>query len=180
MKFTSSLFSLFALVSSVTIAAAGPVGPKGPKDPKPPSVSFLYSSNFTGSPDIYDVGPGPYGNRMARATTGGTFSGPKLKGTVLPIGGEHGLIGPAPHNNIFYVDLKQVLKTSDGAFIQIYVTGGTQPDLTDYISIRFETGSEKYFWLNAVVAFGVLTLSADFNSASYNAWILDPPPAPST
>jgi hypothetical protein len=47
--------------------------------PKAPGLTYLYSSNVTLGTTI-DYGTGPKGSRVAIPITGGTFSGPKLKG----------------------------------------------------------------------------------------------------
>jgi hypothetical protein len=46
--------------------------------------------------------------------------------------------------------------TNDGANIYIRTYGSRQPDSTIFLHANFETGSEDYFWLNYVVAVGIL------------------------
>ena len=43
--------------------------------------------------DPVAVGSGPYGNRQIYDVTGGSFEGPRLKGKVLPSGGDWLLLG---------------------------------------------------------------------------------------
>jgi hypothetical protein len=38
--------------------------------------------------EVYDLGATPQGNRVLVQVTGGSFSGPKLRGKVLPGGGD--------------------------------------------------------------------------------------------
>jgi len=47
--------------------------------PKAPGLELLYTLNVTSGEPIA-VGPGPRGIRLIVPLTGGTFSGPKLKG----------------------------------------------------------------------------------------------------
>lgn len=54
--------------------------------------------------------------------------------------------------------MRQTFKTDDGAYIQVFETGVTQPDNSSYVRLTFETGYEKYTWLNSVVAVGILRL----------------------
>lgn len=62
-------------------------------------------------------------------------------------GGDWGNYNAA--GTIFSPDAKIVLETNDGA--NILISGrGRSP----YITFDFETGSEKYSWLNAVVGVG--------------------------
>jgi hypothetical protein len=48
-------------------------------DPAKPTLTYLYSVTFTGGAPI-DFGPTPLGNLSFTPLTGGTFSGPRLKG----------------------------------------------------------------------------------------------------
>jgi hypothetical protein len=52
--------------------------------PKPPTLTYLYTLNATLA-DAITIGPGPRGGRVAIPITGGTFSGPKLKGANEPL-----------------------------------------------------------------------------------------------
>lgn len=47
--------------------------------PKAPGLTYLYTLNATLASSI-PIGAGPKGNRVAIPITGGSFSGPKLKG----------------------------------------------------------------------------------------------------
>lgn len=51
--------------------------------PPKPNLTFLYSVTFTGSAPI-DFGSTPLGNLAFTPLSGGTFSGPRLNGRVLP------------------------------------------------------------------------------------------------
>jgi hypothetical protein len=75
-------------------------------------------------------------------------------GTVLPLGGDWSLVDNP--NNTFYINVRQTFATDDGAFIQIFETGSTETDGTAHVHLTFETGSQKYFWLNTVVGVGII------------------------
>ena len=121
-----------------------------------------------------DVGATPEGHRLIVIVTGGEFEGPKLKGTVLSSSGaDWARVRP---DGSFALDVRITLKTDDGAYI--YMTYGgrllasspeglakaldfSKPDdprTGEEVYFRtnplFETGSEKYAWLNNVVAIG--------------------------
>jgi hypothetical protein len=103
--------------------------------------------NNIGSPGV---------NRVIVPVSGGTFNGPKLKGTVVGPGGDWIVRRP---DGSSILDVRIILQTEDGQ--KIYMTyrgisytpqGGAQ-----YWRIVpvFETGAEKYVWLNNIVAVGV-------------------------
>ena len=73
---------------------------------------------------------------------------------MLPLGGDWSLTDNP--NNTFYIDVRQTYATHDGAFIQVFETGYTEPDGTAHVRLTFETGSQKYFWLNTVVGVGII------------------------
>ncbi|MGD0108185.1 MAG: DUF3237 domain-containing protein, partial [Rhodopila sp.] len=60
------------------------------------------------------IGDTPAGNRRIGLVAGGTFEGPKLKGTVLP-GGSDWIIGRP--DGVTALDVRIVLQTDDGAAI---------------------------------------------------------------
>jgi hypothetical protein len=66
------------------------------------------------------IGDTPYGTRRIVPITDGTFTGPKLKGTVLPGGGDWFLIR---HDGTRVVDVRITLKTDDGHLIYMVYRG---------------------------------------------------------
>ena len=116
-----------------------------------------------------DMGATPHGVRRIYGVKGGTFEGPKLKGQVLPGGGDWLLLRPDGAGEL---DVRATMRTDDGHIIYIYYRGilhaspevaqgilrGEAPDPSEYYfrtAPFFETGSEKYGWLNRTVAVGV-------------------------
>ena len=94
-------------------------------------------------------------NRVIVPVSGGTFEGPKLKGTVLP-GGDWIVRRP---DGSSILDVRIILQTDDAQKIYLQYRGisYTPKDGAQYWRIVpvFETGSEKYLWLNNIVAVGV-------------------------
>lgn len=106
----------------------------------------------------------PFGNRFIFPVTGGSFEGPRLKGKILPVGGDWALQGD---DEIFRLDYRATLETDDGAQIYLQYFGVARSDPTrpaatpgapeEYgdryymIAPRFETGDERYAWLNGFV-----------------------------
>jgi hypothetical protein len=112
------------------------------------------------------VGRGPYGTRQIFDVTGGHFEGPKLKGRVLPSGGDWILVDD---DGVGRLDVRATLETHDGALI--YVSYGGIVEMNDrvmaaasgqreaefgdtyfYTQPRYETGDERYAWMNRIVA----------------------------
>jgi hypothetical protein len=85
--------------------------------------------------------------------TGGTFSGPGIRGTVRDGGGDY-ITQVSGHSSL---DVRIVLDTDDGAVIYMTYTGivSRGPEGT-YWRVRpiFSTTSEKYDWLNQAVFVG--------------------------
>ncbi len=113
-----------------------------------------------------EVGAGPYGRRVIFDVTGGTFEGPRLRGTILSSGGDWILIDA---EGVGHLDVRVTLKTEDGALIygQYYgvivmdekvnaaLTRGKAIEYGDTYFVtqpRFETGDARYSWLNRVMA----------------------------
>ena len=110
------------------------------------------------------VGTGPTGMRQIFDVTGGTFEGPKLRGTLLPSGADWIQFGA---DGIGRLDVRATLATDDGAniYMQYYGIGdfaaaadtlqrGESFDYGDIYFVtspRFETGDERYTWLNRLV-----------------------------
>jgi len=115
------------------------------------------------------VGAGPLGVRLIYNVTGGTFSGPKLRGEALPGGADWALVRS---DGVVQLDVRVALKTDDSALIYTYYRGilkispevmarvraGEKVDPAEYYfrtTPVFETGAEKYRWLNQIVAVGL-------------------------
>jgi hypothetical protein len=114
------------------------------------------------------IGETPAGNRRIGLVAGGTFEGPKLRGTVLPGGADWIIVRP---DGVTALDVRIVLQTDDGAAIGLTYKGlrhgpaavmekvnaGQPVDPSDYyfrIAITFETAAPKYAWLNKVFGVG--------------------------
>jgi len=115
------------------------------------------------------IGSTPHGIRQIFYVKGGTVEGPKVKGEVLPGGGDWFLIRPDGAGEL---DVRGTLRTDDGHLIYSYYHGilhtspevfqrvarGETVDPSEYYfrtAPFYETGSEKYGWLNRVVAVAV-------------------------
>ncbi len=127
---------------------------------------------FTMTADLgeaQEVGATPHGNRRIYYVTGGEFEGPKLKGEVLPGGGDWLLLRPDGAGEL---DVRATLRTDDGELIYTTYRGILRgsPDSPGYFRTApmYETASEKYGWLNQIVAVGVGKLTA--TGVSYSVY----------
>ena len=93
------------------------------------------------------------GHTSIAPVTGGTFSGPNIKGTVHA-GGADWITQVSGHTSLV---VRSTLETDDGAIIFMSYTGVvSRGDTGLYWRVRpiFQTASEKYDWLNHVVCVG--------------------------
>ena len=114
------------------------------------------------------IGATPNGNRRVGLVAGGTFEGPKLRGTVLPGGADWIIARPDASTTL---DVRIVLETNDGAMIGMTYRGmrhgpadvmakvnaGQFADPALYYfrtAVSFETAAPRYDWLNRIVAIG--------------------------
>jgi Protein of unknown function (DUF3237) len=103
---------------------------------------------------------------------GGSFEGPRLRGEVLAGGGDWALFGP---DGTMALDVRLTLRTHDDALLHMTYGGRltTPPelraDMADPVAryqvdparyyfrttSLFETGAQRYAWLNDIVCVGV-------------------------
>jgi feruloyl esterase len=121
-----------------------------------PGWEFLYTVNCTLG-QSWPIGDTGFGNRVVIPITGGTFEGPRLKGTVSNLGADWGV---TDSKGVFFPDTRYNLRTDDGADIFIRTSGPAQSNGRIFLRGVFETGHDKYEWLNYVVASGILTPGA--------------------
>ncbi|HML15090.1 MAG TPA: DUF3237 domain-containing protein [Xanthobacteraceae bacterium] len=117
-------------------------------------------------PPILDLGETPYGRRRIARVAGGTFEGPKLKGRVLEGGGDWLLLR---RDGVLQLDVRVTLETDDKQHVYMTYRGyrhgpkdvidrlnrgeAVDPGLYYFRATPyFETGSEKYAWLNGICA----------------------------
>ncbi len=113
-----------------------------------------------------NIGATPFGGRRIVTLAGGTFEGERLRGTVLPGGGDWLL---ARDDGALQLDVRLTMQTDDSELIYMTYRGirhgpaaviervnrGDPVDPSEYYfrtAPFFETGAEKYDWLNRIVA----------------------------
>ncbi len=118
---------------------------------------------------LQKLGGVPHGTRSIVPVTGGDFEGPRLRGRVLPGGGDWLLLRT---DGVLELDLRITLETDDHALIYLTFQGlrhgppdaiaalgrGEVVDPARYYFRtlpRFETSTEKYSFLNRIITVGV-------------------------
>lgn len=136
--------------------------------PAGPETEFLYEM-VVDLAAPYDVGDTPRGRRRVVLATGGTFSGPRLRGVVLEGSGDW-LVRRA--DGAWDVDVRAMLRTDDDSLIYVHYLGllhyppdvkerrdrGEPVEPEEYyfrVTPRYETAAPAYEWLNRTVAIGV-------------------------
>jgi len=121
------------------------------------------------------IGAVPLGTRAVVPVTHGHFEGPRLRGTVLPGGGDWTLLR---RDGVLELDLRLTLRTEDGALVQLSSFGlrhgppevlaalarGEPVDPSAYYfrtTPRFETADARYGFLNRLLAVSSATRAAD-------------------
>jgi hypothetical protein len=129
----------------------------------------LFNIKITLHP-LQELGNTPNGRRRIAPVSGGGFEGERLRGSVLPhAGGDWVLIRP---DDSLALDVRLTLKTDDEALIYMTYRGvrhgpapvmarlarGEQVDPAEYYfrtAPMFETATDRYAWINNIVAVGV-------------------------
>lgn len=122
--------------------------------PALPVCEYLFSIDLTLTSAIPTLSKNMNGKGLV-GITGGSFSGPRVRGEVLPIGGDWAQLSD---NGTTKVDVRATLRTHDGANILMFYSGrgdATGMDKRIVSQPLFETSDERYMWMNSVVAIGI-------------------------
>ena len=130
------------------------------------------------------VGATPQGMRQIFIVKGGTVEGPRVKGKILPGGGDWALIRS---DGAVQLDIRATVQTDDGALIYATYGGlivaepavfgrllqGEDVPLSEYYfytNPMFQTSAPQYEWLNKVVGIGRGKVIP--NGVEYRVWAL--------
>jgi len=106
------------------------------------------------------VGKSKHGIRNVIPITGGTFSGPKIKGEILPVGADWQLIRPDADTEL---NARYLLKTDDGYILQvinkvlIHNSADEPAYIKSVIDLEAPAGS-PYEYLNHSIFLGTLEI----------------------
>ena len=111
---------------------------------------------------VQKIGAVPLGTRVTAPIASGRFEGPRLRGRVLPGGGDWTLLRG---DGVLELDLRITLETDDGALIHMTFEGirddGARGDPCFRTLPRFETAEPKYSFLNRLLAVGTGEIRAE-------------------
>ena len=155
-----------------------------PMDLPPVEVEKLFYLEAELHPDI-NVGDVGRGELLICPIKGGYFKGEKLNGEILDFGADWNLMYA---NGLDIIDTRYLLKTDDGAIISLTTNGrcietpeqmemesrGEFLDPATYYfrqHLFFETGAEKYKWMNGIIAFAVIGFKTT-GEICYNAYMV--------
>lgn len=144
MKLFSAAAAILALAQTGLVSCQAILGT--------PSVEFLYTSNISlGTP--WDIGDFGLGSIQVVPIKSGDFAGPKVRGTILPFGGDwlH-----TDTNNVSMPDARYILVTDDNANIYISTFGASLEDGRFAMRAAFQTSHPKYIWMNYIITYGTL------------------------
>jgi hypothetical protein len=136
--------------------------------------------------DEINIGDIGNGEMNIYPITGGYFEGEKLRGSVMNFGADWNYMQHS--NGIDIISTKYLLKTDDGAFISLSTRGiciesqeqiememkGEFIDPETYYfrqHLFFETGADKYQWLNGIIAFAIVGFKPT-GEICYNAYMV--------
>ena len=125
----------------------------------------LFSIAFQSTPRSVGDVPTGYLRRIS-AISDGTFEGDRLKGRVLPGGGDWVIRRP---DGVLHMDVRALLETDAGGLVYMTYTGRLvlppgvslppAPEDAEKLyfrsAVQFETGDPELLWLNNIVAFGI-------------------------
>lgn len=137
-----------------------------------PEFRYLFSYRAAFTEPQQQIGKAHFGRRMIAALTGGEVEGERLRGRVMPGGGDWATID---ENDTLRLDARVTIETHDGALILVSYRGVLRPlsvahkharnggpqndkerrEIYFRTTPRFETGDERYAWLNDIVAVGL-------------------------
>ena len=108
-----------------------------------------------------EVGSGPKGSRLLVDVTSVEVEGERIRAKLAASDAADWLtVGDDP--SVGCVDVRLTLETDDGAFV--YVEYGGRADMTTGLiatAPTFQTGDERYAWLNRIQAIGAGALGPD-------------------
>ncbi len=122
----------------------------------PPLCEFVYEA-IVDIADVQNLGQSLQGQRFIVNILGGEFSGPRMKGRVLPGGADRQLLRP---DGVKELDALYEMQTDDGAVItvhnQVVVDMPTPEQRYARSVVKFRAPAGPYEWLNRRVFVGTL------------------------
>lgn len=150
---------LIALLLAVTAYAQQPKSNSGGSKAPTPHLAFVFEEYVTLGPGIHP-GETPFGDRNIVPITGGVFSGPKIRGKVMPGGWDWQL---ATKTGCRSLHADYMLQADDGAIINIVNQGrfcaGPGANNRIITVASFEAPLGPHAWLNGGAYVGTLEVT---------------------
>ena len=103
--------------------------------------------------DVYRLGQTAFNKRVIGSIANGRWNGERLSGEIIAPGGDWAI--PSTDGKVMLLDVRQLVRTDDGALIYITYKGRCDRERGTYtVAPTFETDDERYAWLNGVQALG--------------------------
>jgi hypothetical protein len=144
---------------------------------------FSYRVAWENPPEI--LGPTPEGLRVNFYLTGGEVEGPRLNGSIRPVGGEWFVVRS---DGVGMLDMRATISTADGALIyapfygvldigeggyEALLRGELAPDGTTFRSApRYTTADPRYQWLNRLQCVGIGKVYPSLGEARVDVYAL--------
>jgi len=130
----------------------------------PPQLGFIFAAHVTVGPAL-DLGEVGKGHRRIVPITGGEFSGPQMRGTVVPGGADWQVLR---QDGVAELEARYTLRTDDDALIYVRnhalrhgppeiiaaLAAGQPVDPATYYfrgATLFETSAARYTWLTKTI-----------------------------
>ncbi len=132
-------------------------------------VEFLFSMHLNLGKMLVLPG-GPHGTRVFVNVLGGDVSGPRITAIVHPNSGADWV--HVRSDGFSQLDVRLTMATEDGAVISMEYKGilGSGPDRRPRTAPLFQTGHERYQWLNNVQGVAIGTPGVD--AVTYEVYAL--------
>ena len=148
------------------------------------TIEYLFSYTI-GIAALESVGFCPEGLRTNAYSTGGVVVGPKVRGTVRPVGGNWPVLR---HDGVALIDYRLTLETDDGALIYLTCVGvsdfgedayqkvarGEAGQLARYrdhrAGVQCHTAHPDYIWLNRVHCLGIGQFDSQAMTVCYDIY----------
>ncbi|SFS90939.1 DUF3237 domain-containing protein [Saccharopolyspora flava] len=134
---------------------------------------------------VQTLGQTPHGLRRIIPITGGSITGERLSGEILPGGADWQLVHD---DGAATIDTRYTARTHDGALIYLATSGvrhgppevlerlaaGDEVDPREYyfrVTVRLETGDPRYYWINRAVFVAYAARHPD--AVAYDLYTLD-------
>ena len=156
---------LFALLTAFSLQVFAQV--ETPKET--PQLEFAMQLKVTIG-EAYSCGETQHGERIIIPITGGTFEGPKLKGTILNGGADYQLVNKALNRT--ELEAIYCIKTDDSVNIHVR-NKGIIADGYFKCAPQFEAPADsKYAWLNNAIFVCSPDWTQGFKGIVLNVWMV--------